>query len=289
MARRVKESSGCRRRGGQPEVLVAVEEPVRIQQPQVLPGGQAVLYTRCAKGGCSTPATWDAAQVVVEDLKSGERTVAVESGTDARYLASGHLVFALGNTLRVVRFDLQRRAVTSGAVPVVEGVSRAGISGAANADVSRTGTLAYWQGEPEYPRRLVWVDRAGREEVIPAPLRPYYTPRLSPDGRRLVLFANDAERDLWVWDLGRTTLTRLTLTAATELSGTWTPDGRRLVFNSDREGTRALYWQAADGTGAVELLLKDSEALWPMSVTPDGTRLVYGKGGTRPPTCTSSR
>ncbi|MGQ0735767.1 MAG: hypothetical protein ACT4QD_19200, partial [Acidobacteriota bacterium] len=264
--------------GGQPEVMVAVEAPARVQQPQVLPGGQAVPYTLCTSGGCSTPGTWDAAQVVVENLATGERRVVVEGGADARYLASGHLVYALGSTLLAVPFDLARRAVTGGAVPLVQGVSRAGISGAANADVSRTGTLAYRTGEHETPRRLVWVDRAGREEVIPAPPRPYYTPRLSPDGKRLVIYANDADRDLWVWDFARETLTRLTVTPATELRGTWTTNGRRVLFNSDHEGTRALYWREADGTGVVEKLLQGPDPLWPMSITPDGTGLVYGRG-----------
>jgi len=263
--------------GGQPEVLVAVEAPARIQQPQLLPGGRAVLYTRCESGGCSTPGAWDAAQIVVEDLATHDRTVVIDRGTDARYLASGHLVYALGNTLLAVPFDLTRRVVTGGSVPLVEGVRRAGISGAINADVSRSGTLAYWRGEDEPLRRLVWVDREGREETIPAPPRPYWTPNLSPDGKRLVIFANDADRDLWIWDFGRATLSRLTGTTATELLGEWTPDGQRVVFNSDREGTRALYWRAADGAGPVELLLKSPDPLWPMGITPGG-RLVYGRG-----------
>jgi serine/threonine-protein kinase len=264
--------------GGQPEVLVAIDAPRQSQQPQMLPGGRALLYTQCVSGGCSTPDTWDAAQVVVEDLTTGERKVVVESGADARYLASGHLVYAIGRTLLAAPFDLTRRAVTGGAVPLVQGVIRAGISGVAQADVSRSGTLVYLTGEQESPRSLVWVDRAGREETIRAAPRYYYTPKLSPDGKHLVVYANDAERDLWVWDFARETLTRLTATPATELNGVWTPDGQRVVFNSDREGTRALYWRAADGTGAVEPLLKGSAPLWPLSITPDGTRLVYGQG-----------
>ena len=88
--------------GGKPKLLVAVKAAVRVQQPQVLPGGQAVLYTRCSSGGCSTPDAWDAAEVVVEDLATGERTVVVENGADARYLASGHLIYALGNTILAV-------------------------------------------------------------------------------------------------------------------------------------------------------------------------------------------
>ena len=265
--------------GGKPDVLVAVGIPERVQQPQLLPGGQFILYTRCVSGGCSTPATWDAAQVVIEELATGRRTVAVQGGADARYLVSGHLIYAVGNTLRAIRFDLQRRAVIGGAVPLVEGVSRAGISGAANAAVSRTGTLVYWEGENEFPRSLVWVDRAGHEEIIPASPRPYYTPRLSPDETRLIVYANDADRDLWVWNFARANFARLTSTPSTELSGTWLPpNGTRVVFNSDIEGTRALYWRKADGIEAVEPLLKNPRPLWPMSITPDGTQLIYAQG-----------
>jgi serine/threonine-protein kinase len=122
------------------------------------------------------------------------------------------------------------------------------------------------------------VDRDGREEVIPAPPRPYYTPRLSPDGRRVVLYANDSERDQWVWDFARATLTRLSATPSQELNGVWTQDGRRVAYSSDIGGTRAIYWQAADGIGTAERLLETPESLWPTSITPDGKRLIYARG-----------
>ena len=260
--------------GGKPEVLVEVEAPAQVQQPQMLPGGRVLLYTRCMSRGCSSPETWDAAQVVIEDLATKERTVLVNGGTDARYLPTGHLVYALGNRLLAVPFDLSRRTVTGGPVVLLEGMTRAG-NGAANADVSQTGTLVYVAGEVERTRTLVWVDRAGREQVISAPPRRYYTPRLSPDGSRVVTYADDGERDLWVWDFARSSLTRLTVTPATEMFGVWTPDGRRVVFSSDR---RALVWRAADGTGTVERLAESSEDAWPMSISPDGTRLVYMRG-----------
>jgi serine/threonine-protein kinase len=193
-------------------------------------------------------------------------------------LPTGHLIYTQGNRLLAVPFDVSRRAVTGGPKLLLEGISRAGINGSANADVSRTGTLVYIAGDVEGTRGLVWVDRAGREEIVPAPLRPYYGPRMSPDGTRLMVFANDAQLDLWVWDFVRSNLMRLTDTPATETFGVWTPDGRRVVFNSDHEGTRALYSRAADGTGAIERLFKSSAALWPMSISPDGARLVYGQG-----------
>ena len=68
------------------------------------------------------------------------------------------------------------------------------------------------------------------------------------------MFAADQELDIWVWDLGRTTLTRVTFDPGLDAYPVWTPDGRRLIFSFGRAGARNLFWQAADGTGAVERL-----------------------------------
>ena len=119
--------------GGTPDALVSVDDPAQAHQPQMLPGGEAVLYTLGSGFG-----QWDAAQIVVEQLATGERTVVVEGGSDARYLPTGHLVYALGNTLLAVPFDVERLEVTGGPVPVVEGVSRATTTGAANVDMAPT-------------------------------------------------------------------------------------------------------------------------------------------------------
>ena len=128
-------------RAAPPDVLVSVDAPGRAQQPQILPGGEAVLYTL----GTDTR-RWDSAQIVVEQLATGERTVVVEGGSDARYLPTGHLVYALGDTLLAVAFDVDRREVTGGSVPLVQGVSRATLSGGANFGISETGSLVYLGG-----------------------------------------------------------------------------------------------------------------------------------------------
>ncbi len=120
--------------GGTPEQLVSVEPPAVAHQPQILPGGEAVLYTLA--GGLGQ---WDTAQIVVEQVATGERTVLVEGGSDARYLPTGHLLYALGGTLLAVPFDVDRLEVAGGPVPLVEGVSRATLTGAANVDMALTG------------------------------------------------------------------------------------------------------------------------------------------------------
>jgi serine/threonine-protein kinase len=100
-------------------------------------------------------------------------------------------------------------------------------------------------------------------------------PRLSPDGSRAALFAVDQEADIWLWDLNRTTLTRVTFDGGLDLYPVWTADGRRLIFSSERAGSRNLFWQAADGTGGAERLTESSNLQNAVSVSPDGTRLIF--------------
>ena len=83
-------------------------------------------------------------------------------------------------------------------------------------------------------RTLVWVDRQDREEPLKAPARAYVYPRLSPDRRRLALDVRDQQADIWIWDVARETLTRFTFDPGLDAYPTWTPDGRRLIFTSNR-------------------------------------------------------
>jgi eukaryotic-like serine/threonine-protein kinase len=100
-------------------------------------------------------------------------------------------------------------------------------------------------------------------------------PRISPDGGRVVVYAADQMFDLWVWDVARLTLTRSTFMPGVDVHPVWTPDGRRLLFSSDRDGARNLYAQAADGTGAAERLTTSPNLQNANAITPDGTRLLF--------------
>ena len=257
--------------GGTPEVLVPLEAPGEtIYGPQVLPGGNAVLFTH------RVGSTWDDAHIVVYSLESGERKVLIDGGGDARYVPSGHLVYVLGETLFAVRFDVDRLEVIGGSVPMVEGVMGSlGSRGAAQFSFSDTGSLVYLSGLALDNRTLVWVGRDGREEPLTAEPRRYTYPRMSPDGTQLALDVRDQENDIWIWHFERETLTRFTFGAGSEHYPAWTPDGRRVAFDSTRDGPRNIYWKSADGTGVVEQLTESEMAPTPYTFSPDGERLVF--------------
>ncbi len=182
----------------------------------------------------------------------------------------------MGGTLRAVRFDPGTLAVLSDPVPVVEAVTTLQ-SGAAEFSVSRTGALVYVPGGATGgTRSLVWVTRQGHEEPLAAaPPRAYNYPRLSPDGTRVALDIRDQQNDIWIGDLARQTLTRLTFGPAADMFPVWSPDSRRLIFASARAGAPNLFWQAADGTGAAERLTESPNSQVPNAITPDGTRIIF--------------
>jgi hypothetical protein len=215
----------------------------------------------------------------------------VRGGTHAHYVSSGldslkraereggHLIYAAAGTLRAVAFDLARLEPRGTSVPVVPDVVTTG-SGGVDAVVAGDGTLAYVSRGGGVAgagalRTLVWVDRQGHETPIPAPPRTYVFPRLSPDGTRIAVFANDEESDIWIWDLDGTTLVPVTFGPAIDTYPVWTPDGRRLIFSSDRAGVRNLFWQAADNTGAVERLTDSPTSQTATAASPDGARLIF--------------
>ena len=238
--------------------------------PQVLPGGRAVLYT-------SSEQRPDGGELEIVDLDTGERRVLLP-GSGGRVLPSGHLVFLRGGSLWAVAFDSSRLETIGTPVPVVEGV-RVEPGGAVQFAVAGDGTLTYLQGGIGTARRLAWVDRQGREELIAAPPRFYVYPRLSPDASRVASDVRDLENDIWIWEFARQTLSRLTSDPAPDQYPAWTRDGRRILFFSGRQGSLAAFSQAADGSGSAQRLGGAVSNIDQASVSPDGTRLLVRTRG----------
>jgi serine/threonine-protein kinase len=261
--------------GGDPKVLTkpdAAHGENDHVMPFILPGGRAVLFTITMQGQ-----PIDNAQIAVLDLKTGLKKTLIRGGSDARYVDTGHLVYAAAGTLRAVRFDLGRLEVTSDPVPVLENVTMSGITGTANFVLSQNGTLVYVPGSfgGGLTRSLAWVNRQGREEPIKAAPRAYLYPRLSPDGTRVALDIRDQENDIWVWDLKRETLARLTFDPGADQLPVWTPDSRHIIFGSARGGALNLYRQAADNTGTIERLTTSPNPQNPNSMSPDGAHVLF--------------
>ncbi len=122
----------------------------------------------------------------------------------------------------------------------------------------------------------MWVDREGKSQSLIEEQRAFSGPRLSPDGRFLALEIETANDSVWIYDLTRRTLTRLTLSFDNQIP-VWTPDSRRLAFRSTRTGNWNLFWQAADGSGQPDMLTASDQShshfLNPSSWSPDGSVL----------------
>ncbi len=236
--------------------------------PEFLPGGKAVLYVV----GATSAALANAGQIVIHSQQTSERRDLI-GGTRPYYAPTGHLTYAQAGTLMAVPFDAQRLAVTGSPVPVLEGVLESPASGVAQYSFSNTGSLVYLSGGLQgTQRRLVWVDRKGAEQPLSAPSRGYRTPRLSPDGRRIAVGATDGQ--IWLYDLARETLTRLTFEGggATPI---WTPDGKRIAYQSGRGGAANVFWQLADGSGSAERLTTSEYQNAPGAWSPDGQVLAF--------------
>jgi serine/threonine-protein kinase len=153
-------------------------------------------------------------------------------------------------------------------------------SGAADVAVSTTGTLAFAPGGPMtlQAMELVSMDGRGVASSISSERRAYAYPSFSPDGTRLAVTARAALDDVWICDLRRQTFTRLTFTLGNNWCPVWTPDGKRVVFASDRsDGSLNIYWKSADGTGPEERLTQAQATQVPTSIAPDARTLVYAQ------------
>jgi serine/threonine-protein kinase len=272
--------------GGEPQLLVGVKDG-QAWGPQILPGGDAVLFTLAPKlrglTGATTE-TWDKAQIVVHSLTTGERTTLRQSGTEATYLSTGHIVYAVAGTLFAVPFDVARRQATGGPVPVVEGVRRPSFGsttpGTAYYSISDAGSLIYVPGPGSVSLAqsdLAYFDGKGNIERLNLRAADYQAPRVSPDGKRLaVQVGNAKESSIWIHDLTEATTPRQLTSDSRNRFPVWSHDGEHVLFQSDRDGDLGLFWQRADGSNAAERLTKPDKGVShvPDAVSPDGKAVL---------------
>ena len=252
--------------GGEAKPFTSVPDTATDHMfPSALPNGRGVLY--------SVRVDDAEGRIAVRDGATGVSKNIIPAGDQAFYADSGHIVYASAGTLYAVAFDLDRLETIGEPAAVVSNVASRG-TGATDFALSKTGTLVYAPGnaDVEARRSLVWVDRRGTETPLPAPIRAYFALRLSPDGTRAAIDIRDQERDIWVLDIGRETLSRLSFGRGLDTFPVWTPDGRSIVYSRAAGG--GLLRRAADGTGQEETLGSDGALQFAQSFTPDGKRLL---------------
>ena len=236
--------------------------------PEFLPDGKTMLFG--AGGGAGL--NWE----VAVKSATGERRKLVAGGLESRYAPSGHLIYVQAGTLMAAPFDAQRLELTGTAIPVVENVLQSALTGASQYTISDTGLLAYIGGGVQSARQaIVWVSRNGTQHPLTGTLRAFQSPRLSPDGRRVALHILEQDTDVWLYEPDRDTMTRLTFGGTANEWPVWTPDDKRIVFWSNRDGPFNLYWQLADGGGGPERLTSSDYLQTPNSFSPDGQLLAF--------------
>ncbi|MFC2142139.1 protein kinase [Acidobacteriota bacterium] len=264
--------------GGVPEgVTTLAEGEYSHRLPHFLPGSDTLLITVMRR-----VRDWSDVNIVAHSILTGERKPLIENGAEARFSPTGHLVFVRQGTLFAVPFDPKNLEITGAAVEVLSSVRQAvnGLdtdcdTGSGHFSFSASGSLAFLSGGgfPDPNKTMVWVDRKGEIEAIPAPVASYIYPRISPDGQRVAVSTLSLNSDIWVYDLSRETLTRLTVETSSEMRELWHPDGNRITFATNKEGRYSVFEMPADRSGPMKRLTQ-MEGVSPASWLPNGQELA---------------
>jgi Tol biopolymer transport system component/tRNA A-37 threonylcarbamoyl transferase component Bud32 len=260
--------------GGTPQAVTRPSETGEATHrwPQILPGGQAVLFM-----GNQTTGTFDDSSIEVLSLKTGQVKVVLRGGYFGRYLPGGYLIYIHERTLFGVPFDLNRLEVRGTPAPLQADVAVNSNTAGGQMDFSRNGTLVYLSGKSSTGTwTIAWLDRDGKTQPLLAAPGIYFQPRFSPDGKRLAFSTNTTGIEIYDW--GRGTRERLNSTAqATSLEPVWTPDGKHIIFESLSPSDFSLQWIRADGGGEAQQLWESKNRLIPYSFSPDGKRLAFSE------------
>jgi serine/threonine-protein kinase len=257
--------------GGTPSVLVAPEPGIIYLKPRSLPDGQSFLYVR------GRPGSFDDWEGVMRSFQKDDSTVVLRGSHQIIYTSTGHLLYARLSDLLAAPFDLASRRVTGNPVRVAQNVDYTNAGGTSQFALSDTGTLVYLStlGTEGLKTRMAVVDRAGKAAVLSMDVRDYSDPKISPDGRLVAAHLQDAQNDVWVADVARGTISRLSFDPAEDETPIWSPDGRTVAWSATRgEVARGIFRRAADGSGKEELVWSLQKHAHLRDWMPDGKALI---------------
>jgi Tol biopolymer transport system component len=256
--------------GGEPVAVTQLDPPRQVghRHPQFLPDGRHFLFYAAG--------TSEAAGIHLGSLDGDVPTRLTAADSGGAFLPPDQVVFVRQGTLVARRLDLTRAALTGDSVTLAD---RVGVDGNARGGfaVSDAGPVAYRAGGGA-ARHLAWVDRTGK--VVGAAGEPDANdlryPELSPDGRRVAMRRSvQGNDDIWLLDLVRGGMTRLTFDAASDINPVWSPDGMRIAFNSDRTGVYDLYLKPSNGSATEERLVASRNTKRAQDWSRDGRWLLH--------------
>ena len=260
--------------GGVPTAAtVLVEGEIGHVRPSFLPDGRHFFY-RMANSFLSETGGFP---VYLASLDSRRGKSLLNTNSYVVY-SDGHLLYLRERTLMAQPFDTRRLVLTGDAFPIAEQIQTIGTNFLGIFSAAENGVLAYQTGSGAASSQLLWFDRSGKQIGMPGDAAAYTDLELSPDGKRTSVSISDQTRtgrNIWLYDLAQGLRTRFTFGPATELQSIWSPDGSRIIFNSNRKGHFDLYQKSSTGAATEEVLLEDNVDKYPTSWSPDGRLILY--------------
>ena len=254
--------------GGTPRIVAKAEGTDSLSYPQMIPRSRALLVQRFK----STTQFDDTSRIEVVHLETGVSQVLLE-GSSPQVAPGGELLFRRRGGLWAVPFDAERLAVKGTPVPLVASVRSVGPGSVYS--IARDGSLAYMAGAIA-DSSLVWIDRTGKSTPALTARGSFQSPRLSPDGTRVVVSVSEEPTgtDLWMYEFARGTRLKVTTNGRSRRT-VWSPDGQRLAFYSTPpKGDQDLFVVPTVG-GEPARLLERPRPQYPSSWSPDGRFLLF--------------
>jgi eukaryotic-like serine/threonine-protein kinase len=261
--------------GGVPTVVTTLDPATGEghRWPHFLPDGRRFLYSAIT-GACCPPSK--PAMIRIGSLDPADAEITLLQAESSVSYASGHLLFASGDTLMAQPFDADARQLKGDAFPLAEHVEPEG-SRYVSASVSENGTLVYARGG-SLLSQLTWYDRAGQSLGTLGEAAEYINLALSPDGSRVAVAkrtGSPENRDIWIIDTARNISSRLTDDPGADTSPVWSPSGTSVAFQGQRLGKVSLRQKMINGTTPDDSLLGGADGIAPSDWSVNGRFIAY--------------
>jgi serine/threonine protein kinase len=257
--------------GETPKAVTKLDQQTSDVKPQFLPDGTHFIFYAVGNP--------DNTGVYLGSLESDVVSRLTAADAAGAFLPSDYLLWPRDGTLWAQHVDLAR-GVLSGNRVALSGSVAFENGGVSAISVSANGLIALRAGAASR-RQLEWFDRHGKllGALGDADDSSFNSPRLSRDGQAVTVTRTiNGNTDVWLVDSDHTK--PLTSDPATDRISIWSPDGTKIIFDSNRTGIRQLYKMNVETTGTETLLFQSPVAKTPQSWSTDGRFLLYAEAGT---------